>query len=136
MCVASRSQRYNLRHGGKIYFYQSGRKLEVPAEVRVGVTMHAYLIRAAIEEGLREYDFLAGTSQYKMSLALATRPIVNLRVARPSAVEMAHRISERVIDGARVLRGQARRGLTSAAPPRLMALSSALTDRFGKRDAQ
>ena len=109
---------YNLRHAGKIYFYQSGRNLEVPAEVRVGVAMHAYLIRAAIEEGLREYDFLAGTSQYKMSLALATRPIVNLRAARPSAVEMARRTAERVIDGAKILRDHARRGLPSAAAPK------------------
>ncbi len=78
---------YNLRWNGKSYFYQSGRKLDVPDDVRVGVTMHAYLIRAAIEAGLREYDFLAGDSQYKMSLATATRPLVELRAVRPSAVE-------------------------------------------------
>jgi CelD/BcsL family acetyltransferase involved in cellulose biosynthesis len=103
---------YNLRWNGKSYFYQGGRKLDVPDDVRVGVTMHAYLIRSAIEAGLREYDFLAGDSQYKMSLATATRPLVTLRAARPSAVEALRKASDRGVASARRVRElvRARRG--------------------------
>jgi CelD/BcsL family acetyltransferase involved in cellulose biosynthesis len=97
---------YNLRWRGKIYFYQAGRKLDVPQSVRVGVTMHAYLIRAAIESGLREYDFLAGDSQYKMSLATATRPLVTLRAVKPSVRETARIAAERAIDRARPARAR------------------------------
>jgi CelD/BcsL family acetyltransferase involved in cellulose biosynthesis len=100
---------YNLRWNGKLHFYQGGRKLDLPDEIRVGVTMHAYLIRAAIEAGLREYDFLAGASQYKMSLALATRPLVLLRAARPSMLETARRASDRAYAEGRRLREWARK---------------------------
>ena len=39
--------------------------------------------------GRREYDFLAGTSRYKMDLALATRPLFTLRGGRPGWREQA-----------------------------------------------
>lgn len=82
---------YNFRLNGKSCFYQGGRKTDLPDNVRVGVAMHAYLIRAAIEEGLREYDFLAGASQYKLMFASAQRPLIRLRVARPTIRETARR---------------------------------------------
>lgn len=113
---------YNLRWNGKLHFYQSGRKLDIPDDVRVGVTMHAYLIRSAIEAGLREYDFLAGASQYKMALALATRPLVRLRAARRSVVERARRASERAYDEGRRLRDWARQRDLSGAPPQLKTI--------------
>jgi CelD/BcsL family acetyltransferase involved in cellulose biosynthesis len=99
---------YNLRCDGKSQFYQGGRKVDVPDDVRVGVTMHAYLIRGAIEQGLREYDFLAGDSQYKMSLATATRPLVTLRAARPGARESLRTATERAIVLGRAIRESAR----------------------------
>ncbi len=79
---------YNFRWNGKVYHYQSGRKLNLPNGVRVGVSMHAMLIRDAIAAGLREYDFLAGASQYKLGMSTGTRPLVTLRAARPSVVEL------------------------------------------------
>lgn len=82
---------YNFSWNGHIWHYQSGRKLDAPDDARVGVTMHALLIKRAIEEGMREYDFLAGVSQYKMSLASETRSLVTLRAARPSVVESARK---------------------------------------------
>jgi len=113
---------YNLRWNGKLHFYQSGRRLDIPADVRVGVTMHAYLIRSAIEAGMREYDFLAGASQYKMALALATRPLVKLRAVRPSTVETVRRASERAYHEGKRLREWARKRDLSGAPPRLKTL--------------
>ena len=110
---------YNFRCNGKLSFYQSGRKLDIPDAVRVGVTMHAYLIKAAIEDGMREYDFLAGASQYKMSLALATRPLVQLRAVRPSLRETARLASNRAVDELRGLREKARQRDLSGVPPRV-----------------
>jgi hypothetical protein len=81
--------------------------------------MHAYLIKAAIEDGMREYDFLAGASQYKMSLALATRPLVQLRAVRPSLRETARLASNRAADELRGLREKARQRDLSGVPPRV-----------------
>ncbi len=92
---------YNFRHDGRVLHYQAGRKLDIPDDVRVGVTMHALLIRDAIASGMREYDFLGGAAQYKMALASSTRPLVTLRAARPSFVEFARRASEQAKNQAR-----------------------------------
>ena len=73
---------YNLIWSNKVYFYQSGRKTDVPPKVRPGVVLLAHAIRGAIEAGRREFDFLAGDSQYKRQMALASRPLVQIRVAR------------------------------------------------------
>jgi CelD/BcsL family acetyltransferase involved in cellulose biosynthesis len=120
---------YNFRWNGKLSFYQAGRRLDIPDEVRVGMTMHAYIIRRAIEDGLREYDFLAGASQYKMALALATRPLVRLRVARPSLLETARTASARGIELAKRARDWARRDLPGRAPPRVRSLVERLLGR-------
>ena len=74
---------YNIVWGGKTYFYQAGRKMDVPGKIRPGVVLHMRAIERAIAAGRREYDFLAGTSRYKMDLALATRPLYTMRAARP-----------------------------------------------------
>ena len=71
----------------KIHFYQSGRRVDLPAKIKPGIVAHAFAIRAAIEGGLREYDFLGGASRYKTELALATRPLVSLRAARKTLRE-------------------------------------------------
>jgi CelD/BcsL family acetyltransferase involved in cellulose biosynthesis len=113
---------YNFRRNGKLSFYQSGRKLDIPDEVRVGVTMHAYLIQSAIEDGMREYDFLAGASQYKMSLALATRPLLELRAARPSLRETARLAGDRAAEELRGLREKARQRDLSRVPPRIRSV--------------
>ncbi len=95
---------YNLVWGGKARFYQSGRKVDLPRQLRPGIVMHACLIRAAIEAGLTEYDFLGGTSRYKTELATAQRPLVTLRAAPASLVETARRTTERAIGQARRIR--------------------------------
>ena len=103
---------YNFVRDNKVSFYQGGRRLDTPADVQVGVVMHACLIRSAIEAGRREYDFLAGVAQYKTSFALATRPILRLRVSRPSMSELARAWLASVVSGAKAMRDQAR-GLLS-----------------------
>lgn len=75
---------YNIVYRGRVYFYQSGRKLDVPKAVKLGLAAHALALGAAIAEGHTEYDFLAGESQYKRQLALAKHALVTLTAAAPS----------------------------------------------------
>lgn len=102
---------YNVVYRNKIYFYQSGRRIDVPRAVRPGIAMHALAIRRAIESGRAEYDFLAGASRYKRELALAVRPIVEVRAVastlRARAVETARLLAERAIARIRLARAPA-----------------------------
>ena len=95
---------YNIMWKGKVYFYQSGRKVNVPKGVRPGIVMHAHAIQRAIAAGRREYDFLAGASQYKMQLASATRPLLRMRAVRSPMLELARRAADGGIDHGRRLR--------------------------------
>jgi CelD/BcsL family acetyltransferase involved in cellulose biosynthesis len=95
---------YNIRWNGKIYSYQSGRRLGLPRGLRPGVVVHSYAIQRAIRMGLREYDFLAGVSQFKRKLSLTSRPLVHVRVARQSFVEYARLMAEMGISRTRGVR--------------------------------
>lgn len=80
---------YSVIHENRVYYYQGGRATEVPKGVRPGIVLHLYSIQAAIEAGRAEYDFLGGDARYKLQLATATRPLVELRVVRPTFTEAA-----------------------------------------------
>ena len=110
---------YNLVWNGKVYFYQAGRKMDLPGKLRPGVVLHARAIERSIVAKRREYDFLAGTARYKMDLALATRPLYTLRGARPGWREAAHDLVGLGRERARQLRERwrARRGGVSEATP-------------------
>ncbi|HVS39272.1 MAG TPA: GNAT family N-acetyltransferase [Gemmataceae bacterium] len=95
---------YNIIWNNKVYFYQSGRKTDFPPKVRPGVVLLAHAIRGAIDAGRREFDFLAGDLQYKRQMSLTSRPLVQIRVARPCLREHLRRAAENVIDHARPLR--------------------------------
>ncbi len=95
---------YNIVWNNKVYFYQSGRKTDVPPKVRPGVVLLAHAIRGAVEAGRREFDFLAGDVQYKRQLALALRPLVQFRVARRCLRERLRLLAESGINRVRPLR--------------------------------
>jgi CelD/BcsL family acetyltransferase involved in cellulose biosynthesis len=59
---------YNLRYSGAEYAYQAGRVPEL-ASCSLGTLLHAHAIRAAADDGLREYRFLRGTEPYKLRFA-------------------------------------------------------------------
>jgi CelD/BcsL family acetyltransferase involved in cellulose biosynthesis len=101
---------YNIVWNEKVYFYQSGRRVDLPGRVRPGIVLHARAIQHAIESGRREYDFLNGATRYKRQLSLASRPLVRVRVARAPVRERLHGIVER---GVGVLRVRLRRGAPS-----------------------
>jgi CelD/BcsL family acetyltransferase involved in cellulose biosynthesis len=64
---------YSFVHGGKANFYQSGFRLETDKRVKTGLVAHTWAIEHCRSRGLVEYDFLAGDSQYKSSLATGVR---------------------------------------------------------------
>jgi predicted ATP-grasp superfamily ATP-dependent carboligase/CelD/BcsL family acetyltransferase involved in cellulose biosynthesis len=96
---------YNVVWGGRVYFYQSGRKLEVPRFLRPGIAMHGHLIQHAIAAGRRAYDFLEGEARYKQRLATGSRPLVGLRAlrARGSVRERARLLAESGIVAGRAI---------------------------------
>jgi CelD/BcsL family acetyltransferase involved in cellulose biosynthesis len=85
---------YSVVRDGRVYYIQGGRSTSVPKGVRPGIALHLYTIRAAIEAGRREYDFLGGDARYKHQLATGTRRLVELRVTRPSLPETARTVLE------------------------------------------
>jgi len=119
---------YNIVYRGRVYFYQSGRKLDVPKAVKLGLAAHALALRAAIDDGHTEYDFLAGESQYKRQLALARHPLVTLTAAAPSvrartAVAAATAIDQGLRRARLELAGQRDR-LAAVAPARRSRVST------------
>jgi CelD/BcsL family acetyltransferase involved in cellulose biosynthesis len=97
---------YNIVANNKVYFYQSGRSMAVSAKQRPGIVLLAYAIQKAIAAGRREFDFLGGVMQYKSQLALATRPLMQLRAAPPSFRERARQLAERAYSWARRVRNR------------------------------
>ena len=109
---------YNIVYRNKVYFYQSGRRLDVPKGIRPGIALHALAIQRAIGEGRREYDLLAGESAYKTKLALASRPLMTMRAVAPT-------LRARALDAVRasaelaVVRLRQLRKTSAPAPPHL-----------------
>ena len=95
---------YGMRCGDTVYAYQMGRRLDVPAGVRPGGVILAYAIRRAIEAGRREFDLLADEAPYKLQLAPAVRPLVQVRIVRPGLRESTRLLMERGVERVRPLR--------------------------------
>jgi CelD/BcsL family acetyltransferase involved in cellulose biosynthesis len=113
---------YGIVYEKKLSFYQAGRKLDVPKQVKVGIALHALSIRGAIEAKRTEYDFLGGDAQYKRQLGLAKRSLVTLRAVAPGprarAIDAARALTERLAAEVRRHRkptevGAGRRGTTT-----------------------
>ena len=96
---------YQIRTPHKVYFYQGGRALDLPSAVRPGIIISILAMQNAIADGLREYDFLGGAAQYKMQFTSVSRPLVEIRVARPSPTEWLRRGLDAAIGVGRKLRG-------------------------------
>jgi len=94
---------YSFVRDGKAYFYQSGRKMAVPANVRLGIVMFILALQDAMARGLKEYDFLGGDSAYKPYFTSQTRPLVDIRIARPTLRETTLQTLRRAVRAARQL---------------------------------
>jgi CelD/BcsL family acetyltransferase involved in cellulose biosynthesis len=100
---------YNIVWNDRVYFYQCGRKIDLPDHIRPGTALLAHAIRGAIEAGRREFDFLNGMALYKTQLATHRRKLVQLRVARWSVRERLRQFMESGIDYSRGIRQMMRR---------------------------
>jgi CelD/BcsL family acetyltransferase involved in cellulose biosynthesis len=85
---------YSIVWDGKVHFYQSGRKPDVPQNIRPGIVLHVHAIQRAIAAGLREYDFLGGASQYKTRMSTATRGLVQLRATRAAVLDTVRGVAK------------------------------------------
>jgi len=107
---------YNILWRGRVYYYQSGRRLDVPRNLRPGIVLLVHAVQRAIEGGLREYDFLGGAYRYKRELGTGCRSAVRLRAVRePGGMrERARLLAE---EGRAVARSARRAIRGGAAPP-------------------
>jgi CelD/BcsL family acetyltransferase involved in cellulose biosynthesis len=55
-------------YGDEVLVYNSGLNLSVAPELSPGILLLAYLIRHAIEQGCKRFDFLRGNEEYKYRL--------------------------------------------------------------------
>jgi CelD/BcsL family acetyltransferase involved in cellulose biosynthesis len=92
---------YNFVWQGNVSFYQSGLTYETDSKLKPGLVCHALAIEHAARGGHRWYDFLAGVSRYKQSLATDARSLVWLRAQKP-------RLQFRIEDLARDVRDRVR----------------------------
>jgi CelD/BcsL family acetyltransferase involved in cellulose biosynthesis len=70
---------YGFSYGGRFYFYQHGYD-ERYAPHSAGLVLMALSIRAAIEEGLREFDMLWGVEPYKFLWAREARTLTRIEM--------------------------------------------------------
>jgi len=74
---------YNFVHQGRVYFYQGGLAQEFDNKFKPGMVCHAAAVQYCAAQGLNDYDFLAGSEQYKERMSTGKRTIAWLRVQRP-----------------------------------------------------
>jgi CelD/BcsL family acetyltransferase involved in cellulose biosynthesis len=84
---------YSMIWAGKVYAYQTGRRTDLPANLRPGGVLLALALRRAIEQGRREFDLLADEAFYKSQLTPHTRPLIQVRAARTCWVEAIRKFS-------------------------------------------
>lgn len=95
---------YGMEHAGKVSAYQTGRKPDLPEQLRPGAVLLALAMRQAVEAGLQEFDLQADEAPYKLQLAPQLRSLVQLRVARKSVVEGLRRAARSCVKRLRSLR--------------------------------
>lgn len=72
---------YGFKYAGKFYYYNSGLDPDY-ASHSPGTVLIGHCIKAAIEEGLFEFDFIRGTSPYKYRWGCVARRSLQLRAYR------------------------------------------------------
>jgi CelD/BcsL family acetyltransferase involved in cellulose biosynthesis len=73
---------YGFVFRGIMYFYQSGINYNLPSRVSPGIVANVCAIQHCLENGLSQYDFLAGDAQYKRMLSSSQRQLDWISVRR------------------------------------------------------
>jgi CelD/BcsL family acetyltransferase involved in cellulose biosynthesis len=89
---------YNFRHRDVVYSYQSGFD-DTVGESRPGYLCHALAIAKYHAEGLRYYDFLAGTNRLKESYGIQQYDLRWQQVQKPTAAFKVEGFARRVFRG-------------------------------------
>jgi hypothetical protein len=97
---------YNFVWDGVVSFYQSGIRYQEDGRLKPGMLCHVEAVRHNAAAGHRLYDFLAGDSQYKQSLATGSRHLVWARIQRPL---LRFRLEDALRGARRWVRGRTRR---------------------------
>lgn len=72
---------YDYRYGNKIYYYQGGFDPSL-YKYSLGLVLRAYVIQKAIENGIKEIDFLKGAYEHKYMWTEHDRHTINLMMGR------------------------------------------------------
>ena len=103
---------YGMSFKDRFYFYQHGYDPRFLSQ-GIGRAVLDLSIRAAIEEGLAEFDLLYGGESYKSAWTNERRPLARLDLFPAGAGGRAHR---RVVETEQTLRAFARRVISAYAP--------------------
>jgi hypothetical protein len=74
---------YNFVYKDNVNFYQSGMNYHLDKRLKPGLVAHVEAVRYNATAGRRIYDFLAGESRYKMSLATHHNRLIWIRLQKP-----------------------------------------------------
>jgi hypothetical protein len=74
---------YNYVYRSHVYFYQSGINYAMDKRLKPGLVTHVEAIKYCASAGHKTYDFLAGDSRYKMSLATHQNRLLWVRLQKP-----------------------------------------------------
>ncbi len=77
--------RYDFVYGERLWVFQGGWAPEL-ARLAPGRVLNAYSIKWCIENGVQEYDFLAGEAEYKRAWSTDQRELVDLELGHPGSV--------------------------------------------------
>ena len=72
---------YGFRYAGAEWFYQAGRDRRYDA-LSLGFVLLSHTIRAALDDGIREYKFLRGDEAYKQRFVNNNDPLETVTLAR------------------------------------------------------
>jgi hypothetical protein len=74
---------YNFVYKRNVSFYQSGMNYDLDKRLKPGLVAHVEAVRHNATAGQKTYDFLAGESRYKMSLATHHNRLIWVRLQKP-----------------------------------------------------
>jgi CelD/BcsL family acetyltransferase involved in cellulose biosynthesis len=97
---------YSFLFGGRSYFYQCGYNYDLGEKAAPGIMMHTFAIRHAAQQGLVDYDFMAGDAEYKRRFATGSRVMHSVSWRAPSLKMLSYRL---VRDAKQALEGLRRR---------------------------
>ncbi len=87
--------------GKKVYFYLHGLRYEPDGKLKPGLVAHAMATEYYIAQGMDQYDYMGGDSQYKMQLARRSEDLMTVIIQRPKLQfwleQIARNIKQRIL---------------------------------------